>query len=92
MHGFRMVLSPVLPHSSRTVAQYMFIILYKYHLFALFVHYIYCIYESFLHFWRFAQIVNIYHPIWEVHIYYTTFDRWRLGKLIFARCNTLFSK
>ena len=40
MHGFRMVLSPVFLYAGRTVAQYMFKILYKYHLFVLLLFFI----------------------------------------------------
>ena len=87
-----MVLSPVFLYAGRTVAQYMFRILYKYHLFALFLLFIYCDFESFLHFGDLSQLVNMYDPTWEVHIYHITFHRGRLGEFIFARCNILFSK
>ncbi len=84
MHSFRMVLSPVFSHSRWTVARFIFIIVYKYHLFALFFLFIYRFFKPYLIFWHLSQLVNMYCPTWEVHIYHTTFHRWRFGGRVFV--------
>ena len=67
----------VFSHSRWTVARFIFIIIYKYHLFALFFLFIYRFFKPYLRFWHLSQLVNMYCPTWEVHIYHTTFHRWR---------------